>query len=101
MSSSNDENYVAEVASKIREIVDSKSFPAEGAEQLFMSYALLALAKGIEVTNEDVHDAWSIWASEHDPNSSSLVPFDELDLETQGQDTRFRDAIISVARDLD
>ena len=34
--------------------------PEDGLDQLFSSYALLALSKGVRVSNEDVHDAWSV-----------------------------------------
>lgn len=95
-----DENYIDEIASQIRERIDPSKLPSEGMDELFASYALLALSKGTEVTNEDVHDAWSVWATKFDPENDSLVPFDDLSAKTQSQDTVFRDAINQVAKSL-
>ncbi|HEX4058042.1 MAG TPA: hypothetical protein VHX87_06980 [Galbitalea sp.] len=95
-----EENYIEDISSQIRARVDPSKLPDDGLDQLFSSYALLALSKGIQVTNEDVHDAWSAWASQFDPENESLVPFDELSQETQSQDTIFRDAIREVAKTL-
>jgi hypothetical protein len=96
----NDDNYIEELAAKIRAQVDPADLPADGLDQLFASYALLALSKGVEVSNEDVHDAWSVWATQFDPDSKSLVPFDELSTETQAQDTVYREAIRDAAKTL-
>jgi hypothetical protein len=61
---------------------------------------LLALSKGEAVESEDVHDAWSVRATQFDPGNDSLVPFDELTSEVQAQDIIFRDAIREVSRGL-
>ena len=90
-------NYIEALASHIRAKIDPSKLPREGLDQLFASYALLALSKGKEVTNEDVHDAWSAWATEYSPDSDALVPFDQLTPEVQAEDTIFRDAIRAVA----
>jgi hypothetical protein len=95
-----EDNYIAETAAAIRALIDPDKLPPEGLDDLFASYALLALSKGVEVTNEDVHDAWSAWASKYDPENDSLVPFEELNAKTQAEDTVFRDAIRQVAEDL-
>lgn len=95
-----DENYITEIASRIRAEIDPDKLPDRGLDQLFASYALLALSRGVEVTNEDVHDAWSAWATEFSPDSDAIVPYDELASDVQAQDTIFRDAIRSVARSL-
>jgi hypothetical protein len=95
-----EQNYIDEIASRIRARIDPIELPDTGLDQLFASYALLALSKGLEVSNEDVHDAWSVWATQFDPGNSSLVPFDELSAESQAQDTIFRDAIRETASQL-
>lgn len=97
---SKEENYIEDISAQIRARIDPVKLPADGLDQLFASYALLALSKGAEVTDEDVHDAWSAWATQFDPENGSLVPFDELSPETQSQDTMFRDAIRQVAESL-
>jgi hypothetical protein len=93
-------NYIEEIATRIRSNIDPDKLPKNGLDQLFASYALLALSKGLDVSNEDVHDAWSTWATEYDPESSSLKPFDELERSVQSEDQIFRDAIRDVAKSL-
>lgn len=61
--------------------------------RLYRLYALLALTVGADVTNEHVHDAWSVWMADDEPNHRSLTPFDRLSPEVQEMDTPFRDAI--------
>ena len=61
--------------------------------ELLRIYAVLCLVKGSQVTNEDVHDAWSAWKSGFGEEHKSLKPFDELDQRTQDLDTEYRDAI--------
>lgn len=56
-------------------------------------YALLVLVKGKDCTNEDVHDAWSIWQNKTAPEHRSLIPFKELTKEVQDLDTKYRDVI--------
>lgn len=91
-----DQNYVTRIAERIRSRIDPSKIPAEGLEELFNSYALLALSKGSDVSNEDVHDAWVVWATKFDPDNDSIVPFDQLSKSTQEQDSIFRDAIRAV-----
>ena len=98
---SDDPNYIEEIAARIRSKVDPSKLPKDGMDQLFASYALLALSKGVDVSNEDVHDAWSTWATEYNPDSSSLKPFDELEPAVQDEDQVYRDAIREVAKSLD
>lgn len=95
-----DPNYVEEVSARIRALIDPNKLPNKGLSRLFSSYALLALSKGAEVSNEDVHDAWSIWATQYDPDNDSIVPYEELSADVQSEDTIFRDAIRKVSRDL-
>lgn len=64
---------------------------------LIRLYALLALVKGADVTNADVHDAWSVWAAVLRPDHQSLVPFAELAPEVQELDTKYADAIRAAA----
>ena len=98
--SSPDTNYITQIAERIRAAIDPDKLPEDGLDQLFSSYALLALSKGVRVSNEDVHDAWSVWATEFDPQNDSIVPFDDLSPDVQDQDTIFRDAIRDVAKSL-
>ncbi len=68
---------------------------------LYRLYAVLLLAKGEKVTDEDVHNAWSAWAAEYDPNHRSLVPFDTLPQFVQEMDGPYTAAIHQVARQLE
>jgi hypothetical protein len=95
-----DKNYIRDLAGRIRSKVDPSELPDKGLDDLFDSYAVLALSKGVAVTNEDVHDAWSAWATKYDPTNKSLVPFIELPQDVQADDTRFTDAIRAVAMTL-
>lgn len=95
---STDENYITEIADQIRDQIDPGKLPDEGLDQLFASYALLALSRGGDVSNEDVHDAWSVWATQFDPENESLVPYEDLSSAVQDEDTIFRDAIRKIAR---
>ena len=94
------QNYIREIANKIRAESGCMELTNKGIEELFDAYAVLALAKGPKVTDEDVHDAWSAWATKFDPNDGSVVPFDELSPKIQGLDSPFTKAICSVASTL-
>ena len=95
-----DENYIRDLAGQIRIKVDGSELPDQGLDELFDSYAVLALSKGTNVTNEDVHNAWSAWATKYDPSNTSLVPFNELPDNVKQEDSRFTSAIREVATSL-
>lgn len=69
-------------------------------EGLLDLYTLLVFTRGWQVSNEDVHDARSIWRSRRVPDHSSLVPFHELEGAVQHLETPFADAIAKVAASL-
>lgn len=64
---------------------------------LYRIYAVLALAKGLETTNEDVHNAWAAWTAAAAPAHRSLVPYDRLPPQVQALDTPYTLAIRQVA----
>lgn len=66
---------------------------------LYLGYAVLVRAKGVNTTSEDVHDVWSLWASLVQPDHRSLIPFDELSPAVQAYDDLYRDAIREVAHE--
>lgn len=88
-----DETYIKKLAEQIRSKFAASELPEKGLDELFNSYALLALSKGASVTNEDVHNAWSAWATKYDPNNKSLVPYNELPPNIQKEDSKFTKAI--------
>lgn len=96
-----DKSYIRQVANQIRSRFSHSDLPNKGLDELFDSYAVLALNKGLGVTNEDVHNAWSAWATKYDSDNSSLVPFDDLPNKIKEQDTPFTQAIKEVAKSLD
>lgn len=94
------QNYIREIADQIRVKSGCESLTNKGIEELFDTYAVLALAKGPKVTDEDVHDAWSAWATKFDPKDGSIIPFEELSPKIQGLDSPYTKAICSVASSL-
>lgn len=95
-----DETYIRSLAERIRSKTSQLELPDKGLDELFDSYAVLALNKGTSVTNEDVHNTWSAWATKYDPDNSSLVPYDRLPPDIQQEDTPFTKAIREVASEL-
>ena len=92
-------NYIDELAGDIYRESEPDPRPLGWYEDriLYRMYAVLALAKGEAVTNEDVHDAWSAWACEDNDTHPSLVPFDELAPHVQRLDEPYTMAIRRVA----
>lgn len=92
-------NYLDELAKEIffESNTDKDGFWFDD-RMLYRAYALLLLAKGEAVTNEDVHNAWAVWASEYDENHRSLIPFDDLEPQIQALDEPYTRAIHKVAR---
>jgi len=59
-------------------------------------YTLLVFSKAGNATLEDIHDAWSIWRNETNPDHKSLIPFSELTAEVQEMDREYTEAINST-----
>lgn len=89
-------SYIDRLAAEIRRTADPDAAQADEDLALYRYYAVLLLAKGQEVTTEDVHNAWSAWASEHAPDHRSLLPFKELSLRSQRDDLPYARAIHEV-----
>lgn len=90
-------NYLDKLAAEIQRTADPKVVPPNEDRPLYRLYAVLLLAKGRDVTAEDVHNAWAAWASEHDPESRFILPFKELSLNAQRKDEPYAEAIRAVA----
>lgn len=93
--------YLDHWAEKIRSKVPSSKQPRADDQALFRIYAVLLLAKGEAVSAEDVHNAWSAWMGEIDPDHAALVPFSELPPETAADDQVYVMAIQETAQSLD
>lgn len=93
--------YLEEIAEAIRRRVPEEALPEGDSEALFLTYAVLALGKGMDVTPADVHNAWSAWMLARGEGHESVVPFHELDPAVQREDTPFVRAIRAVAAELE
>jgi hypothetical protein len=91
-------SFIADLADEVRAEVPADLLPNRDSELLFLLYAVLLLAKGDEVTREDVHNAWSAWMAYLGESHESLVPFEALPEGTRAEDEPFVDAIRRVAR---
>ncbi|MEV5595666.1 hypothetical protein [Streptomyces sp. NPDC052496] len=92
--------YLDRLATLIRSCLPAEAEPPADSDGLFRIYAVLLRAKGEQVTEEDVHDAWSAWMLSVDGRHRALVPFRELDPETRAFDIPYAQAIRAAARRL-
>ncbi|MGM1065206.1 DUF7701 domain-containing protein [Saccharothrix sp. Mg75] len=92
--------YLQEVAALIKAALPPYATPPEGAEELFILYAVLVRVKGQAVTSSDVHDAWCAWMLTINPEHAAILPFDDLDDRTKLEDRPYVEAIHSVAQRL-
>lgn len=93
--------YLDDLGTRIRSALPQRVEAPPASDGLFRLYAVLARAKGATVSSSDVHDAWAAWIQVQDPSHPSLVPYDELDSDTQAEDDEYVDAIRRVSADLD
>ncbi|MFE0173540.1 hypothetical protein ACFWZ2_14575 [Streptomyces sp. NPDC059002] len=89
--------YLDPLADLIRSCLPPTAEPPADSDDLFRIYAVLLLAKGEQVTDEDVHNAWSAWMQSVDNSHEALVPFHDLDPKTQAFDTPYAEAIRAAA----
>jgi len=91
--------YIRALADAIRrELPDDAS---TGDDELMLLYALVCLTKREEVSNEDVHNAWSTWMTLRDAEHEALVPYAALPPEVRAEDSPFTAAIRQVAAGLE
>jgi len=86
-------NYIEEIKKELNKIL---KMDFERSDELLDLYTLLVFTVGKQCTNEDIHDAWSIWQSKTDPSHNSLIPFGMLEEKIQGLDSKYRDAVIKA-----
>ncbi len=92
--------YLDVVAKDIWSEVPKDALPDEDAADLFLIYAVLLLAKGQDVTQEDVHNAWVAWMSGRRAGHETMIPYGDLPPDAQSEDSPFVTAIRVVARRL-
>lgn len=90
-------SYLDADASLIRNHLPPEAALPDDAAGLFVLYAVLMRAKGVKVSSEDVHDAWSAWMSTRDPDHPALVPFADLPPAKQAADEPYATAIRAAA----
>lgn len=92
--------YLDEIAKRIRSQIPFGDLPDGDLQKLLRLYAMLLRVKGADTTQSDVHDAWVVWMVERNAEHESLIPYDDLDEETQEQDRVFTEAIQQSAHQL-
>ena len=92
--------YLDDIAARIRKHIPDERMPKGHAEALLRTYAILLRSKGCDVTESDVHDAWSAWMAERDHKHVSLVAYDELPGAVRDEDRIFVTAIRRAADEL-
>jgi len=90
-------NYLERLALEIREELPADALDQSRLDSLLLEYAVLVLAKGAQVSLEDVHNAWVAWMTTNGEQHEALVPFEELPRETQAKDAPFVTAIRAVS----
>lgn len=92
--------YLNDIAAKIRKHVPEDQIPDGDADDLFRLYAILLRAKGADVTQSDIHDAWSAWMVRRKGEHESLVTYENLAAEVQEEDRVFTVAVQRAAEEL-
>lgn len=92
--------YLDPLADLIRACLSPDAEPPEESAALFRMYAVLLKAKGTEVTDEDVHDAWSAWMQTVNSAHEALIPYADLDPATRAFDSPYAEAIRRAARQM-
>ncbi|GHI47576.1 DUF7701 domain-containing protein [Streptomyces albidoflavus] len=92
--------YLDPLADLIRSCLPHGAEPPAHSDDLFRIYAVLLLAKGDQVTDEDVHNAWSAWTQSMDSSHEALIAFHKLDPKIRAFDAPYAEAIRTAARRL-
>ncbi|MET9372259.1 hypothetical protein ABZY00_31085 [Streptomyces griseoflavus] len=92
--------YLDPLADLIRSCLPPDAEPPEESAALFRMYAVLLKAKGAEVTDEDVHDAWTAWMQTVNSSHEALIPYADLDPATRAFDAPYAEAIRRAARQM-
>lgn len=63
----------------------------------YLSLACTSASTGTPITNEEIHDAWSIWKNTVDSSHVSIIPYNQLSIEIQELDAPYTDAVNRAA----
>ena len=101
-------NYIEILAKEIRLERDSRRTEADPRnmkardrlkkDKLYRIYAVLALAKGLSLSIEDVHNAFVAWLADWCNTAPCCVPFAELPEAAQEKDALYLDVILTVLK---
>ena len=83
-----------------REAILKEELNQELPEVLFSCYldlACVSASTGTPITNEAIHDAWSIWKNTVDNTHKSIIPYNQLSIGIQELDTPYTDAVNRAA----
>ncbi len=92
--------YLEKIAERIRFHIPADRMPDENTKDLLLLYAVLLRAKGPDVTESDIHDAWSAWIATRGEDHESLVTYEDLPPEVRDQDSVFASAVRKAALEL-
>ena len=87
-------NYIQKIKNELEKELHLEETPFE---DLLGMYALLVLTVGTNCTNENIHDAWSVWQDTLSPTHPSLIPYKKLRKKVQNLDTPYCLAVRKVA----
>lgn len=89
-------NYVQRAQDDLRELLP------DCEPELIRLYSLLALSNfPEEISTQDVHNAWAVWANRATINHPALVPFWELTFTVQRTYQAYRNAIREASSRVD
>lgn len=91
--------YLDDLADAIRRHIPEDRLPNGDTDALLRSYAVLLRAKGVNVTQSDVHDAWAAWMAGPGDQHDALIPYDDLPDDVKDEDEVFAAAIRAAAED--
>ena len=94
-------SYLEQEAQRIRSLVPPGTNVPDQADALFLIYAVLVRAKGEQVTDSDIHDAWVAWMTTQNPDHDALRPYADLNTKTRRFDAPFALAVRKAARSKD
>lgn len=94
-------NYLWDAVEAVRAQLSEDDLPAEGGDSLLVAYALVLLLRGRSTSDRDIHNAWAAWKICDRQEDPDLVPFDQLDAETQDKDRKYAAAVQRAAEVLE
>jgi len=90
-------NYIENIKIALAKELDWDISQVNEYTPLLDLYVLLVFTVGKNCTLEHIHDAWSVWCNNRDKDHRSLKPFEQLALDVQELDRKYRDAVVKVA----